>query len=135
MIGGDVIEAGFVDGEFISINESGDRVASVTGLGGQTVITRLDDQSGEIEITMLQTSDGNDILDEMAQLNRRGPGLPGVRTCFIRDRNGRALFECPHVWVKTLPKVTYARSAAGERKWTLGFASNQENRVQGTPAF
>lgn len=129
--GDDVLE-GFADGEMILIEESSPRIIKIVGADGEVVISRHVDRSASITVKLLQTSDGNDVLYNAAELNRRGPGLPGVKPLYVRDLNGRALHEATHAWVEEAPQAHYDRSATA-REWKLG-AANLDNQLLGSGA-
>jgi hypothetical protein len=129
-IGGKTIDAGFASGEFISIEESAPRITKAVGTDGEITISRHMDRTGTVKVKLMQTSDGNDVLDNMAKLNEDGPGLPGVKTLYIRDRNGRAIHESDACWVEGAPTVSYDQGATA-REWTLG-TGTLKNRVKGS---
>lgn len=132
-IGGKLIDAGFAEGEFISIEEAAPRVVKAVGTDGEVTIGRHNDRSGTIKIKLMQTSDGNDVLADMAKQNEDGPGLPGVRSLYIRDRNGRAIHEADACWVEQAPTVSYDRGAT-VREWTLGVA-RLSNVIKGSASL
>ncbi len=116
MIGNVLIESGFADGEFLSYEHVSDQVTSVAGTDGEVAISRNRDPRVNITITLLQTSDGNDILSGLHAL-RRAPGGAFVAPFTIRDRNGRSLHE-GRCWIKKPAPVRYDRSATS-RQWAL----------------
>lgn len=132
-IGNRLIDAGFSDGEFISIEESSPRIVKAVGTDGEVTIGRHNDRSATITIKLMSTSDGNDVLQDMADSNEDGPGLPGVKPLYIRDRNGRAIHEGEHCWVEEMPSATYDRVAT-VREWKLGVA-RLKNSVRGSASL
>ncbi len=128
-IGGRPIDSGFADGEFITIEESAPRVVTAVGTDGEVAVSRNNDRRATVTVKLMSTSDGNDVLQDLADLNEEGPGLPGVSNLYIRDRNGRALHEGDHCWVEEMPAVSYDRGAT-TREWKLG-VSRLRNTVRG----
>lgn len=117
VIGAALIDSGFADGEFISYDHVSDSIQSVAGSDGEVAISRSNDKRVTINLTLLQTSDANDILEGLHQLQRL-PGGSGVAPYTIRDRNGRSLHE-GRCWIQKPPTVTYDRGATS-RQWALG---------------
>lgn len=106
--------AGYADGSFVTIKPSAPRIVKVVGTDGQYSISKHADRGATLEITLMQTSDSNDVLDALVDL----PGF-GV---YLRDRNGRTLREAPAAWIEEVPEEDFDRSA-GERKWMIGAES------------
>lgn len=122
MIGNDVIESGYADGEFVLIEEASPRIVKVVGTDGEVTVSKHFDRTATVTIKLFHTSDGNDVLDGMAALNVKGkPGLQGVKPLYIRDRQGRSIHEAAHCWVEEMPSASYDRTATA-REWKLGVA-------------
>ena len=116
LIGDVLIESGFADGEFLSYESISDDIASVAGADGEVAISKNLDPRVQFTVTLLQTSDANDVFSGLRQL-RRLPGNAGVAPYTVRDRNGRTLHE-GKCWVKKAPTAAFARSA-GPRAWAF----------------
>jgi hypothetical protein len=129
-VGGKPITGGAADGEFLTIEETQARVTKVVGSQGEVVISPTNDPTGAITCTLLQTADGNDVFDEMAE-NTRRTGVVDVRPFMVRDRNGRGIHE-GSLWVEEVPSVSFDRGATS-RAWKLGVEFTQ-NRIRGTAA-
>lgn len=129
--GGDLIE-GFADGSMITIERNNPLLVRVAGTTGEQAYSRHADRSATVTIKLLQTSESNDVFADAAALNERGPGLPGFKPLFIRDRNGRALYE-GEAAPEELPSSEFDRSATA-REWKLTSPDLSQD-VKGSPAL
>jgi hypothetical protein len=127
-VGGDLIH-GWAPGEFVVIEENAPRMEQVVGTDGEVAVSRILDRTATITIKLLQTSDSNDIFEDMMAKNQNGPGLPGVKNIMIRDRQGRSLHEAPQCFVLEAPSATYDKSAT-PREWKLG-VPQLSNQIKG----
>lgn len=116
LIGDVLIDSGFADGEFLSYERINDDISSVAGADGEVAISKNNDARVQFTVTLLQTSDANDVFSGLRQL-LRFPGNAGVTPFTVRDRNGRTLHE-GKCWVKKPPTAAYARTA-GSRAWAF----------------
>lgn len=115
-IGGQLIN-GYADGDFCSIVRVSDAVTSVAGSDGSVARARTNDRRHEVKITLLQTSNGNDVLTQLHQADEQSPG--GAYTSMvIRDLEGTSLFVMENAWIKKQPDVAFGREV-GSREWSL----------------
>lgn len=124
--------SGFADGSVITVSEDADRVSSVVGTDGSPVFSRNEVGLFKVKLSLLQTSDTNDVLDEHAEANRLGPGLSFVKLS-IRDLNGRALHSSQSAIVSKVPESEYDRTAKA-RTWEI-LCTFGQNRVRGSKAI
>lgn len=130
-LGGRDLNRGTADGEFVAIEYQAPSVQHVTGTSGELVVSRDEGQDvALITIKLLQTSDANDVLEDLRLSNRRGPGLT-FKPLRIRDRNGRAIHEAPHCIVQAPPTISYDRTGT-VREWKL--LAQLKSELRGTPA-
>ncbi len=128
-VGGKLI-GGFADGGFLEIAEPSPRVTKVVGTDGEVVISRHMDRSGEGTLTLLQTSDSNDVFQDMADAMATGDLVGAIKPFYAADRNGRAKHEATHCWVAEAPSSGYDRGAQ-PRAWKLGFGT-LKNAIRGS---
>lgn len=119
---------GFADGSFITVSEDEDRVTVVKGIDGSVAFSRIEVGVFVVKVSVLQTSDFNDVLDENAEINRLGPGLQFEKFS-MRDQNGRALYQSQSSIVKKVPESEFDKSAKA-RTWEL-YCTFGQNRTRG----
>lgn len=118
-IGGSLIDSGYADGAFLSIEQTAEQVQSVAGTDGEVAISRIRDKRAKVTIRLMQTSLGNDLLSAKHNNAMKGPGSPSLGAFYVRDRNGNAIYEAPACWIVKPPTVEYDRTATA-REWELG---------------
>jgi hypothetical protein len=117
-IAGALIDSGFGDGEFLRVEQESDDFLDVVGTDGEVAVSKSNDRRATITVILLQTSSGNDLLSALRTLAVSSPGLAGAGPLYIRDRNGRTVYESPACWIRKPPDATFDRSATS-REWTI----------------
>ena len=110
--------SGYADGEFLSIEQESEDFTDVAGTDGEVSRSKTNDRRATITIMLMQTSDSNDLLSELSNLDRNNPNGAGVGAFLCRDRQGRALYQAQECWVQQPPDVSMDRGATS-REWTL----------------
>jgi len=77
---------------------------------------RSRDRRCEIEITLLQTSPSNLVMQGIVTLDKGGNG---VGPLIIKDASGNSLFTALTAWIKKEPDVTFSSDAIESYTWTL----------------
>jgi hypothetical protein len=122
--------SGYGEDEFVSIADSTPRASKLVGTDGEVIVSQHADKSGEVTVTLLITSDANDIFQDALDRNQRGPGME-FKPLLVRDLNGRAKHSFPHCWVMEAPTVVYGRSGRAHA-WKLGYASRVPGGIRGS---
>lgn len=118
---GALIDGGFGDGEFLRIEPEGDETVDVAGTGGDVAVSPTNDRRATVTITLLQTSEQNDVLSAILTAGRATPQGIAIGPLFVQDRLGRGLWEGAAGWIQRPPIVTMDR-AATPREWILRVA-------------
>lgn len=86
---GGIIIAGFAKGSFIKAKRNSDTFKTVVGASGEESWDKSADRSGEVEVTLMATSQDNDSLMAIyASDELSGTGLAPL---FIKELNGTTL--------------------------------------------
>lgn len=110
---------GYADGEYIGI-EFPESFTKVVGADGEVARVKSNDESGEVTLTLLQTSASNGDLSKIA-LADKITGL-GVGPFSMTDLQGGTLVAAAEAWIAKKPKIGYSKS--GEtRAWTIHLAN------------
>lgn len=117
-----LIDGGFGEDEFLSIEKQEDDTIDVAGVGGDVAVSVIHDNRATATLTVLATSDVNDRLSALRDAGRLTPVGVAVGEFYVADRLGRSLHKARHAWIQKPPAVTYARGP-GERLWTVRLAS------------
>lgn len=115
VIGGFII-SGYAEGSFVKVEYEDDAFTKVTGADGETSRTHSANISGTITLTLLQTSESNDVLSGLHIADRLS--LQGVVPVLIKDNNGTTFAGAPEAWIKKMPESEFAKEM-GEREWVI----------------
>ena len=112
---GDPIK-GYAADSFVEIKPLGGGVVPQVGIDGE--VTRLvsTDETHEITLTLMQTSESHIYLLERWRKDREDGS--GIFTIGVRDGSVQAEHYSHKAWIKNLPEYQYGREA-GEFKWTI----------------
>ncbi len=127
IIVGGVQLTGFADGSFVTVRRNADAWSLQMGTDGEGTRSKSNDKSGQIEVVLMQSSQGNAYLSNLAladELNNAG-----IVPALVKDNGGSSLHAAEQVYVKKTPDSEYAREA-GPRTWVLE-TDNLQNFVGG----
>lgn len=108
---------GFADGDFVNVVPLANAFESYVGSDGSVSRARTNDDRVTVSFTLAQTSPSNDVLSQLAALDRVAANGAGVGRLLIQDLSGSTLLEGP-AWIERMPDVTLGREI-GSRAWTL----------------
>ncbi len=114
--------SGLADDTFVSIEEVGDGVTSVSGADGEVARAMSSDRRAKITLTLQQTSASNDVLTRLMQTDRISGGF-GLFPITIADLRGRTLFTSSEAWVVKMPQAEFGKEV-GKREWNVETASS-----------
>jgi hypothetical protein len=121
VIGGVPI-GGYADGTFILFERTTDMFSKVVGADGEVSRAKSNDKTGQFTITLLQTSDSNDILSGIAELDERLNS--GVVPAILKEMNGTTTIFSGTVWVRKKPNIEYSKEVTN-REWVLDAAESE----------
>lgn len=118
------LESGYADGEFVRIAKENDDFTAVEGTDGEIARSKTNSRLTTVTLIFLQTSDSNDKLAAIRELDRLGTNGAGIGPLTIRDRQGRQVFFAESAWIQKVPDVSFDREATS-REWTLQCEESQ----------
>jgi hypothetical protein len=107
---------GFIDGVFVKVSRNEEAFKLQVGADGEAARVRNRNRSGQVTITLQQTSVSNDVLSAAAALDELGSG--GVGALLIKDLNGSTLVSALSAWVRKVPDAELGKEL-GQREWVL----------------
>ena len=116
------IDGGFGEDEFCKISPAAESFVETVGVDGSVTRSKTNNRMAEVTITLMQTSDANDALSVLVNLDESLPGGAGVGPIMIRDKSGRALHVGAKAWIKKKPDRVFKKGAEG-RQWTIQVAN------------
>lgn len=109
--------AGFADGTFCDVEANADDFTLAVGADGEVARSASADDSGEVKVTLLQTSAGNDYLNAQRKLDKlTKSNVAGA--LLVQDLSGRTLVVGVDCWLKRGAKLSFGKEIEG-REWTI----------------
>lgn len=93
--------SGFADGTFIRLEKTSDNYVMKSGADGKTSRAKLNDRTGSMTLTLMQTSLSNVVLSGIAELDQLSNA--GVVPIGVTDINGTTTFFTATGWVRKMP--------------------------------
>lgn len=112
---------GFSEDSIVKIKYKTPRFSSKAGVTGEIVLSKAMDERAEIEISLMQTSNSNDILSAIVLAAGAAPNGAGVFPITIRDKSGRAKYFGANAWITMQPDAEFGASPK-ERVWKIEVA-------------
>jgi hypothetical protein len=107
---------GFAEGTVIKVSRSSDTFEKVLGIGGVVSRSRTLDKSGQITLTLAQTSLSNDYLSAVMFLDEyKSSGLVPI---FIFDSGSKTTIAAAFAWIRKPPEVGYGKELSN-REWAF----------------
>lgn len=129
IIGGAKID-GYADGTFIEVVRNSNAFETTAGADGQIARAKTNDNSADITVTLLQTSNSNATLNIIAE-NDEQTGK-GVVPIVIKERETGNKIQGGSGWCKKRPDVTYAKEIS-DRVWVFTIANSRTEMTGNTP--
>lgn len=113
---GGKIGHGFADGTFITLKRNEDAWNLKVGTDGEGTRAKNNNKSGQLVMTLMQSSSYNDVLSAFAAADELSN--TGAIPLLFKDASGRTLASALTAWVKKLPDSAFAKETES-REWTI----------------
>lgn len=100
--GGQLI-TGYAPDTFLRVERNEDGFSLVVGPGGEGARAKNNNKSGTITLTLMATSQANDLLSAIAAADDLAG--TGAAPAFLKELNGTTLASAQNAWVKKLPTI------------------------------
>lgn len=116
---GILIDSGFADGEFLTIEQSAPDYEVVVGTDGQVARSRTNNRHAVIKLKLMHTSDGNGFLGALSNAGLLAANGADIGPMLVRDRvSGTCMYTAANCWIAKPPDVSYDNKVT-MREWTL----------------
>jgi hypothetical protein len=115
---GAVIDSGFADGEFCTVEQDAADFEKVVGTDGEVTRYPTHNRAAKITVKLLQSSQGNAKLSAINLIDVTVGNGAGIGPMIIRDRGGSSIYTAAHCWISKSPDVKFDR-APTPREWML----------------
>ncbi len=128
-LGGIPIESGRGDDEFVAIKANNPRFSLKVGSDGEATYSENRDNSHEVTITLMQTSEANAVFSALLTGDIKTPGGAGIVPFALKDMQGRDVFFEKEARIAGWPDMSYAKET-GTIPWIL-LCPNPERFIGG----
>lgn len=111
--------SGYTDATFLEIVRNEDTWSMVTGADGYTTRGKTNNKSGQITLTLKQSSPSNDVLSGLMQLDELSNS--GIFPILIKDISGNSTYFSGQGWIQSWPTSTFDK-AITDRQWIIAVA-------------
>lgn len=115
--------SGLSDGDSVTARRSADFYTSRAGMKGGVGRARQTDKRGQIEIHLLQTSDANDQLSALCNLDSLTVDGKALFPITIADLSGRTVISAGQAWLMNIGDVSFNSAQVNERVYTFECAA------------
>lgn len=116
---GILIDSGFADGEFLTIEQDAPDYEKVVGTDGEVSRSRTNNRAAKIELKLAQTSDGNGFLGALSSVGLLAANGADIGPMLVRDRvSGTCMYTAANCWISKPPDISYD-SKVTMRTWTM----------------
>jgi hypothetical protein len=114
-----LIDSGFADGEFLTIEQSAPDYEAVVGTDGQVGRSRSNNRHATIKVKLMSTSDGNTLMTILSNAGLAAKNGADIGPMLVRDRvSGTCTYTASACWIAKPPDVSYENKIS-MREWTL----------------
>lgn len=107
---------GYADGSFVTVRRNADGWSLQMGTDGEGTRSKSNDNSGQVEISLMQSSLSNDFLSQIAISDQVANA--GLLPLLVKDVDGNFLATAEQAFIKKLPDSEFGREAAS-RSWII----------------
>lgn len=111
--------SGLSDGDSVTASRNNPLYNSRAGNDGAVGRARVTDKRGQVEIRLLQTSEVNDALSALFNLDSLSDEGQFVGPIIVKDLSGTSVISAGQAWLMSTGDVGFESGAVGERVWTF----------------
>ncbi|MNS39532.1 hypothetical protein D3C72_718190 [compost metagenome] len=113
---GGFIMSGFAEDRMVNVARMNDTWTLKTGTDGEGTRSKSNDKSGEVTISLMETSESNAVLTAFAKADEYTNN--GTFPLLVRDNNAESYYVATRAWVVKPPEADKGREA-GVREWKI----------------
>lgn len=112
--------SGFSDGTFLEVIRNEQTWNLVVGADGYATRGKTNNYSGQVTLTLKQSSPSNDVLSGFIALDELTNN--GIVPVLIKDLSGNSTYFAGQGWVQQWANSTFGKEIA-DREWTITLAT------------
>lgn len=106
------------EGNFVEVAYDTPQFTDVVSLDGTVTRSKTNDKRATVTIRVMQSSNMNDLLSALLEVDQLAPGGAGVGTLLITDTAGTTLLSASEAWISEYPQINFGREGQ-ERAWVV----------------
>lgn len=107
---------GYADDTFIEAERAEDGFTLLVGASGEGARSKNNNKSGTVTVTLMASSQSNDILSALAAADELAG--TGVGALYLKELDGTTLVSAPAAWIKKMPSVSRGKEV-GTVQWVF----------------
>lgn len=111
--------SGLSDGDSVTASRNNPLYNSRAGNDGAVGRARVTDKRGQVEIRLLQTSEVNDVLSALFNMDSLSDEGQFVGPLIVKDLSGSTVIAAGQAWLMNIGSVAFESGQVGERIWTF----------------
>lgn len=111
--------SGLSDGDSVTATRTNPLYNSRAGNDGAVGRARVTDKRGTVEIRLLQTSEVNDLLSALFNMDSLSDEGSFVGPIIVKDLSGTTQITAGQAWLQNIGDVGFESGQVGERIWTF----------------
>ncbi|QXV71730.1 putative structural protein [Pseudomonas phage psageK4] len=108
---------GYAEGTFVRITKDTQQISTTRAMDGTMSRVKSPDTGWKVEITLAQSSSGNDIFSTLWNVDKV-TGM-GKFPLFIKDGSGSTMFMAATAWIEEIPDIIFSNQME-TRTWRFG---------------
>lgn len=105
-------------GTFVAWARNEESASLQVGSQGDSTISKSNNRSGRVTLTLLQSSASNSALSQMSQLFETGPAGSGIGPLLVKDMSGTTVISAENAWVVKPADGEFSNEGT-TREWVL----------------
>jgi hypothetical protein len=97
---------GYAEGTFVKITKDTQQISTIRAMDGTVSRIKSPDTGWKIELTLAQSSSGNDILSTLWNVDKV-TGM-GKFPLMIKDGSGSTMFMAASAWIEDIPDIVFS---------------------------
>lgn len=122
IVHGGVQMQGFSESTMAKFEFDSESMSDVVGVDGEVSRSKNMDRRAKLTVSLMQTSDTNDLLSALYNAQRLGSNGADVAATRVEDLNGRLVIAGAESWIMDTPKPSYGKTAS-EYEWVIRIAN------------
>lgn len=122
IIGAILVEDGYDDGEFLTIEFNEEMFNTKKGTDGSVTRSKNNDNTARMILKLMSSSPSNLALSALATTDLLAPNGAGIVPITVRDRSGSTIYTGQEAWISARPAASFDREAT-TREWGIEIAN------------